>query len=238
VKIFNDDIFIKAISNNGFIIVMSLLTQLPLALGIAYLLNRRLPGRAAFRTVFFMPFVVSEVITGVIFTYIFRVNGGLINTILGWLNIEGVAWLAEPDIVMYAVFVTLTWKYFGYHMILYLAGLQSIPEELEEAAKIDGAGAWGVFRYVTLPLLGSTIRLTIYLSVIGSLQQFELVWAMTSGGPVHASETMATAMFRSGFQKQLLGYGSALAIIIFIIAFTFSLIFQRYAMRRDIEGVY
>jgi raffinose/stachyose/melibiose transport system permease protein len=238
--IFNDDIFRTALGNNTFIIAMSLLAQLPLALGLAVLLNSKLWGRAAFRIIFFMPFVVSEVITGILFTYIFRPTsqGGLVNAILGLVGIKGPAWMGEPDIVMYAIFATLTWKYFGYYVVLFLAGLQGIPAELKEAARIDGAARWGVFRHVTLPLLRPTITLTIFLSVIGSLQVFDLVWAMTRGGPVSASETMATYMYRSGFIRQQLGYGSAIAIIIFIIALSFSLIYQRYIMRRDLEGVY
>jgi raffinose/stachyose/melibiose transport system permease protein len=237
--IFSDDIFGIAIGNNVFIIVGSLLFQLPLALGLAVLLNSKLWGRAGFRIIFFMPFVVSEVITGILFTYIFRPTsqGGFVNAILGLVGIKGPAWLAEPDIVMYAIFATLTWKFFGLYVVLYLAGLQGIPAELKEAARIDGANNWGVFRNVVLPLLRPTITLTIFLSVIGSLQVFDLVWAMTEGGPVSASETMATYMYRSGFIRQQLGYGSAIAIIIFLIAFTFSLLFQRFVMRRDFEGV-
>ena len=236
--ILDDQVFRTALGNNLFIIALSLLVQLPLALGLAMLLQSRLPGRAIFRAIFFMPYVISEVITAVIFRYIFRPQGGLINMMLDYVHIDGPAWLATPSIVMYAVFVTLSWKYFGYHMVLYLAGLQGIPAELKEAARIDGASGWNVFRYVTLPLLAPTVRLTIYLSVIGSLQVFDLVWAMTQGGPVSASETMATYMYRTGFLKQQLGYGSALAIIIFLICFGFSLIYQRFAMRREVEGGY
>jgi raffinose/stachyose/melibiose transport system permease protein len=238
--IFDDKIFHIAIGNNWFIIVGSLLVQLPLALGLAVLLNSKLLGRAAFRIIFFMPFVVSEVVTGILFRYIFRTTsqGGLVNAILGLVGIKGPAWMGEPDIIMYAIFATLTWKYFGYYVVLYLAGLQGIPAELREAARIDGAGSWNVFRHVTLPLLRPTITLTIFLSVIGSLQVFDLVWAMTRGGPVNASETMATYMYSAGFIKQQLGYGSAIAIIIFVIAFSFSLIYQRFVMRRDLEGAY
>ena len=238
ISIFQNDTFREALGNNAFIIVFSLIIQLPIALGLAVLLQRRLPGRMLFRTVFFLPFVLSEIITGVIFQYIWRANGGLVNVLLEGVGIDGPAWLGEPDLVMYAVFITLTWKYFGYHMILYMAGLQGIPREVEEAAMIDGADGWQTFRHVTLPLLAPTVRLTIYLSVIGSLQVFDLVWAMTTGGPIGASETMATVMFKSGFLKQLLGYGSALAIIIFLMAFIFSLAYQRSAMRRDLQGIF
>jgi raffinose/stachyose/melibiose transport system permease protein len=238
--IFSDKIFREALGNNLFILVLSLAIQLPVALGLAVMLQRRLIGRAAFRTIFFMPFVVSEVITGLIFRFIFRTTaqGGLINILLDAVGIDGPAWMGEPDVVMWAIFVTLSWKFFGYHMVLYLAGLQGIPAELEEAAMIDGAGGWQVFRYVTLPLLGPTIRLTIFFSVVGSLQVFDLVWAMTRGGPVFASETMATYMYRAGFLKQQVGYGSALAIIIFVLCFGFSILWQRFAMRRDLEGAY
>jgi raffinose/stachyose/melibiose transport system permease protein len=145
------------------------------------------------------------------------------------------AWLADPDTVLYALFAVITWKYFGYHMILYLAGLQNIPAELEEAAQIDGCGRWQTVRYITIPLLGSTIRLTIYLAVLGSLQIFDLVWIMTTGGPVGASHTMATYLYHHGFQRFQLGYGSAIAAIMFLICFGFSLVYQRAVMRRDFE---
>jgi raffinose/stachyose/melibiose transport system permease protein len=137
--------------------------------------------------------------------------------------------------VLYALFVVITWKFFGYHMILYIAGLQNIPAEIEEAAAIDGCNKLQAMRYITLPLLGSTIRLSVYLSVLGSLQFFDLIWVMTTGGPVGASDTMATYLYKFGFQRFQLGYGSAIAVIMFLICFGFSLVYQRVAMRRDFE---
>jgi carbohydrate ABC transporter membrane protein 1, CUT1 family (TC 3.A.1.1.-) len=137
--------------------------------------------------------------------------------------------------VLYALFIVITWKYFGYHMILYIAGLQNIPAEIEEAAAIDGCSRLQTLRYITLPLLGSTVRLTIYLSVLGSLQLFDLIWVMTTGGPVGASDTMATYLYKYGFQRFQLGYGSAVAVILFLICFGFSLVYQRFAMRSDYE---
>jgi raffinose/stachyose/melibiose transport system permease protein len=118
-------------------------------------------------------------------------------------------------------------------MVLFIAGLQNIPNEIEEAAAIDGCSRLQALRYITLPLMGSTIRLSVYLSVLGSLQFFDLIWVMTGGGPVGASETMATYLYRFGFQRFQLGYGSAVAVIMFMICFGFSLIYQRFAMRRD-----
>ncbi|MCB0082683.1 MAG: sugar ABC transporter permease, partial [Caldilineaceae bacterium] len=120
-----------------------------------------------------------------------------------------------------------------YHMILYVAGLQNIPAEIEEAAQIDGASGWQVIRQIVLPLLAPTIRLTIYLAVLGSIQLFDLVWVMTQGGPANASNTMATYMYQFGFLRTQLGYGSSIAVIMFVICFSFSLIYQRRVMRQD-----
>jgi raffinose/stachyose/melibiose transport system permease protein len=237
VRALGDRVFMAALGHNLMLIVLSLLIQLPLALGLALLIRGLLRGRAAFRTIFFLPFVLSEVVTGVIWTFIYRPEGGLVNTLLQAVapGFAQTALLADPNTVLYALFVVITWKFFGYHMILYIAGLQNIPAELEEAAQIDGAGRFQALRYITIPLLGSTIRLTIYLSVLGSLQFFDLVWVMTTGGPVNASDTMATYLFKFGFQRFQLGYGSAIAVLMFLICFSFSLVYQRVAMRRDFE---
>jgi raffinose/stachyose/melibiose transport system permease protein len=236
-RILNDRVFLTALSHNLQLIVLSLLIQLPLALGLALLVRSLTHGRAFFRTVFFMPFVLSEVITGVIWNFIYRPEGGLINILLGAISpsLAQSALLAEPKTVLYALFVVITWKFSGYHMILYLAGLQNIPAELEEAAQIDGCNRFQALRYVTIPLLGSTVRLTIYLSVLGSLQFFDLIWIMTTGGPVNASDTMATYLYKFGFQRFQLGYGSAIAVIMFLLCFGFSIVYQRFALRRDYQ---
>jgi raffinose/stachyose/melibiose transport system permease protein len=121
-------------------------------------------------------------------------------------------------------------------MILMLAGLQGIPRELDEAAAIDGATRRQAIRYVTIPLLGPTIRVSVFLSIIGALQLFDLVWVTTQGGPVNASNTMATYLFDWGFRRFQLGYGSAVAVILFVFALIVALAYQRFVMRRDIEG--
>jgi len=230
-----DAAFVRALGHNLQLAVLSLLIQLPLALGLALLVRGIVRGRALFRTVFFLPFVLSEVVTGVIWNFIYRPQGGLINILFQSFapGLADTALLAEPSTVLYALFIVITWKFFGYHMILYIAGLQNIPAELEEAAQIDGCGRLQMLRYITIPLLGSTIRLTIYLSVLGSLQFFDLIWVMTTGGPVGASDTMATYLYKFGFQRFQLGYGSAVAVIMFVICFGFALFYQRFAMRRD-----
>ena len=231
------DVFWQAVGNNMLVIVLSLLLQIPFSLGLAVLLNRRFPGRAIFRLLFFVPYVLSEAITGIVFSLLLQPDA-LVDATLQNVGLEGLIqdWLGNTDIVMITLFVIISWKYFGFHMILLLAGLQGIPREIEEAALIDGAGRWQAFRYVTLPLIGPTLRVSIFLSVIGALQLFDIVWVMTGGGPLNASTTMAVNMFKTGFVKQQMGYGSALAVLLFLCALVVALLYQRFVLRRDIDG--
>jgi raffinose/stachyose/melibiose transport system permease protein len=235
-QILRDNVFLRALSNNLLIVALSVLVQLPLALALALLIRQNLPGRAVFRVIFFLPYVLSEVITGVLWLFIYNPQVGLLNKILSVIpGFQAQGWLGDPKIVMYALFVVITWKYFGLYLILYMAGLQNIPPELEEAALIDGATGGQAIRYVIVPMLGSTLRLTVYLSVLGSLQIFDLVWIMTTGGPVNASQTMSTYLYKFGFQRFALGYGNAVAVLLFAICFIFSFVYQRYVMRRDYQ---
>jgi raffinose/stachyose/melibiose transport system permease protein len=238
-QILTDRIFMKAVGDCFLIVVLSLGIQLPLALALSIMVGRDLPGRAIFRTIFFLPYVLSEVITGIIWIGLFSADPsrGLINALL--VLMPGVlpqGFLSDIHQVLLCVFVVLTWKYFGLHMLLDLAGLQNIPREIEEAAIIDGANKWQLTRYITIPLLGGTIRTSIYLSVLGSLTQFNLVWIMTKGGPVNASEFMATYMYRFGFVRFLLGYGSAVALVMLLICLAFSAAYLRLARQPDYLG--
>jgi raffinose/stachyose/melibiose transport system permease protein len=233
--ILTDTVFIKALGNVVVLVIFSLALQLPLAMGLAVLVGRNLPGRAIFRTIFFLPYVLSEVNVAIMWMLLYNPDPdrGLLNAIAVALGAQPVTWLADTSIVMLAVFFALTWKYFGFHMLLYLTGLQNIPAEIEEAARMDGANSFQSFFYITLPLLRTTISTSAYISVLGSLQQFILVWIMTKGGPVNASETLSTYMYRFGFVRFQLGYGSAVAIYMFLICLTFSLIYQRLIRQPD-----
>ncbi|MEU5880064.1 sugar ABC transporter permease [Spirillospora sp. NPDC047279] len=233
-----DEVFLGDLWRGFVLIALSVGIQLPFALSMAVLLNQRLRGRAFYRLLFFAPYVLSEVITGVLFTMIFSPDSGLADHVLDLVGLGdlGITWFASPATVLPTIFLVMTWKYFGFHMILYLAGLQSIPRDVLEAAAIDGAGAWQRFRHVTLPLLGPTIRISVFLSVIGAIQLFDLVWVITAGGPVHASETMAITMFQFGFKRYQVGYASAISVVMFLISFVFALLYQRYVLRRDLEG--
>lgn len=232
-----DPVFHQAMEHNLVIALLSLVVQLPLSVSIALLLNRRLRGRAFLRLVVFAPYVLSEAITAVVWLLILQ-PGGFMDELMKSLGLGGLVhqWLADSDIVLYTLFVVITWKYIGFGIILLLAGLQGIPAELREAATIDGATSWQATRFVTIPLLGPTIRIWIFLSMIGSLQLFDLVWIMTAGGPANASNTMASYLIDRGFRRYEFGYGSAVAVILFIVCFVFALLYQRFALRRDTEG--
>jgi raffinose/stachyose/melibiose transport system permease protein len=233
----HDTVFVGAIGHNLIIAVLSVVIQLPLSVGIALMLNRRIRGRAALRLVVFAPYVLSEAITAVIWLLMLQPDG-MVDQSLRAVGLGSLVhqWLADTHIVLYTLFVVCTWKYIGFGIILLLAGLQNIPVELHEAAAIDGATPWETTRSIVLPLLGPTIRIWIFLSVIGSLQLFALVWIMTLGGPADASNTMATYLLEHGFTSYQFGYGSAVAVILFVICFAFALIYQRFALRRDTEG--
>ena len=235
-RAFSDANFTAALRHNVILIVLSLAFQIPFALGLAMLLNTRIKGRAILRTLFFAPYVLSEVVTGVVWRQILRPKGLLdqVMTTVG-LGAHTQGWLSNPDVVLYALFFVISWKYFGFHMVLLLAGLQQIPKELGEAASIDGATSWQKFRYVTLPLLGPTIRVSGFLSIIGALQLFDLVWVTTKGGPIGSSSTMATYLYDQ-FRKSLFGYASAVSIVIFVLSLVVALLYQRFALRRDLGG--
>jgi len=233
----SDPVFQNAIKHNLIFAVLSVALQLPLSIGIALLLNRRVRGRAFLRLVVFAPYVLSEATTAVIWLLILQ-PGGFADALLKAVGLGGLVhqWLADGSIVLYVLFLVITWKYIGFGIILLLAGLQGIPSELREAALLDGATPWTATRFITLPLLGPTIRIWIFLSVIGALQLFDLVWIMTLGGPAGASTTMATYLIDRGFRRYEFGYGSAVAVVLFVICFVFALLYQRFALRRDMEG--
>jgi raffinose/stachyose/melibiose transport system permease protein len=236
---FRDPIFLDALRNNAIILVGSLVVQGPLALGIALLLNRRFRGRSAFRLLVFVPYVLAEVTVGIMWQLIL-VRNGTANAILTDVGLGHfvTGWLANLHIVIWTMLLILTWKYTGFAIILFLAGLANIPDELTEAAAIDGASWWQTQRHVTIPMLGSTVRIWMFLSMIGSLQVFDVIWVASSPAvrSLGASNTMATYMVDHGFTEREWGYGNAVAVILFVISFIAALIFQRFVLRRDVDG--
>lgn len=236
---FRDPIFLDALRNNAIILVGSLVVQGPLALGIALLLNRHFRGRALFRLLAFVPYVLAPVTVGIMWQLILMRNG-TVDSIMASIGLGSLVtgWLANLHVVIWTMLFILTWQYTGFALILFLAGMANIPEELTEAAAIDGASWWQTQRHVTLPLLGSTIRIWMFLSMIGSLQVFDVIWVASTPAvrSLGATNTMATYMVDHGFNQREWGYGNAVAVILFVISFIAALLFQRFVLRRDIEG--
>ena len=237
--IFQDAKFQDALMHNGFILVMSLVIQGPAAIALALLLNQRMRGRSLVRVLIFVPYVISEVIVGTGWGLMLKTTGA-VNHFLERIGLPDwtVEWLSDPKVAIWTLMVIISWKYIGFAVILFLAGLQSIPEELYEAAAIDGASYWKMQRSITLPLLGPTIRIWAFLSIIGSLQLFDLVFiiwgqyvATTAG-----TSTMATYMVGEGRLAGNYGYGNAVAVVLFVISLTIALIYQRFVLRRDTAG--
>ena len=237
VRALTDPVFIGAIGHNLFIVFMSLIVQGPVAIVIALLLNRRMRGRTALRVIIFIPYVLSEVIAGLTWKLLLQPDGpfdAFLQAIgLGHLQ---QLWLADENIVMWTMFAILTWKYIGFAVILFLAGLQGVPDELMEAAQLDGASWWQIQWHITVPLLGPTIRIWAFLAIIGSIQLFDLVWIMTAGGPAGASSTMATYMIDQGINSYRIGYATTVAVILFFICFVFSILYQIFVLRKDMRG--
>ncbi|MEE6296600.1 sugar ABC transporter permease [Georgenia sp. MJ278] len=229
-----DNVFTDAVMHNLTIVVLSILIQLPLGLAIALLLNREMWGRTIMRVVIFVPYVLAEVVAGVIWLMMLQ-PGGLVDALFDSLGLGGLSqlWLGDPDVALYTVMVVLTWKYLGLAIILFLAGLQGVPTDLYEAAQLDGASWWQVQRRITIPLLGPTIRTWGFLSMIGSLQLFDMVWILTKGGPANSTMTMATYLINQGTDRSLYGYASAVAVLLFGISLVIAAFYQFFVLRRD-----
>lgn len=234
-KIINDSVFIKAVLNTFAIVGLSLFVQLPLALFLAIMIGRGIKGRAFYRTVFFLPYVLSETITAVMWRILYNPDPkrGFINAVFQAFGWKMQDWLGNMNLVLFSIFIVLTWKYIGFHMLLYITGLQNIPRDVEEAALIDGVNKRQMLTYITLPLLSGTIRTSAYLSVLGSLQVYAIVWIMTKGGPVNASEVLSTYMYRFSFVRFQLGYGAAVAIVMLIISLIFSITYMSLTRRTE-----
>lgn len=234
---FKDHVFIQAIVHTLILTGLSVVIQGPLSIAIALLLNRKFRGRGFMRLVIFAPYVLPPAVTAVMWLLMLQ-PGGFVDQVMKALGLGGFVqlWLGNIHLALYTNFIVLTWQYVGFGIVLLLAGLQGIPAELREAAAIDGATPWQVTRNVTLPLLGPTIRIWGFLTIIGSLQIFDIVWILTGGGPGNSSTTISTYMIQDGFRSLEFGYGAAIAVILFLFCFVFAMFYQRFALRRDVAG--
>ena len=225
--------FRTAVLNNFLIIGVSIVFQIPLALWLASLVSNRITGALTFRMIFFLPYVLADVAAGLIWRFMYDGDYGLLASLAHLFGYNAPYVLADKHVAIYAVLVVVVWKYFGFHMMLFIAGLQGIDADLYEAADMDGANRWQKFRSITLPLLAPTIRLSVFFSVIGSLQLFDMIMPLTKGGPSDSTQTMVTFLYNYGIIRMKIGFGSAVGVVLFAICVIFAFTYKRIAMRHD-----
>ena len=228
-----DRTFRTALVNNLLIIAVSLAIQLPLALAMAILLADRVRGAVTFRMIFFVPYVLAEIAAGLIWRFVYDGDYGLLAKIATMLGFAAPYVLADRDLAMYAILVVIVWKYFGFHMMLYIAGLQQIDPNLYEAAHIDGATTRQMLWRVTLPLLRPTIMLSVFFAVLGSIQFFDLIMPLTKGGPSDSTQTMVTYLYSYGVTRMRIGFGSAVGVVLFLICVAFAFGYSRIRPRHE-----
>jgi ABC-type sugar transport system permease subunit len=235
VELFQDGAFWNALNNTVVYALVVTPATVILALAFAIMLNRAFVGRAFARTAIFLPFIVSLGIIAIAWAFLLDPNIGLLSY---WLSFVGIVpeqgWLSDPRYAMAAVMIVGVWKNVGFYMVIYLAGLQSIPTDMYEAARLDGANAWQRFRSITLPLLSNQTLLVVVLALIATLQAFDQIYVMTHGGPFFRTETLVMLIYREGFRDLRFGYASAISFVLLIFVFIFSMIQFGYLRRKQV----
>ncbi len=225
-----DPAFMKSIVNVILFALVVIPLQTGLGLVLALLVNQKLAGRNFFRTVYFSPVVTSMVVVSFVWIFLYDKDNGLINQFIGLLGIPPLNWLGNPDTAMLAIIVMSVWQGVGFQMVLFLAGLQGIPDFLYEASSIDGANAWQKFRYVTIPSLRGVFVFIIITITIAAFQLFTQVFVMTNGGPNEATTTVVFHMVRKGFREQDIAMAAAIGVLFFLFIIAISLV-QRFVLR-------
>lgn len=225
----NGDGFRESVLNSVILAGLSVFVQLPIALVIALVLAAGVKGEGFFRSAYFIPVIVSTVVIGQLWMKIYNPQYGLLNTLLKNIGLESWVgeWIGSPETALIAVFIPLIWQYIGYHMLLMYAAIKSIPQDVTEAAKIDGASPYKTAVSIIIPNIKPIIEVCIVFAVTGSLKTFDLIYVLTGGGPVHATEVPSTLMFNTIFHRNMYGYGSAIAIFIIAECLLLTILIQR-----------
>lgn len=226
-RILGDPFFWISLRNTAFYTALYVPLGLVVSLGAALLLNRSVRVARLFRTLFYIPVVSSTVATAAIWFWLLNPQYGLVNAGLGVFGIEGPAWLYDAQWAMIAIVLMSVWAGFGVNMIIFLAGLQGVPVELVEAAKLDGAGPWRVFFHVTLPALSRTMFLVVTLLIISAFQVFDQPYVLTKGGPANSTLTFVYYIYDRGFGRLEMGYAAALSFVLFLVIIGFSVVNAR-----------
>jgi raffinose/stachyose/melibiose transport system permease protein len=235
----HDDRALASITNTLLLTVAIVIVQNGIGLLLALGVNTNIRSRALLRVIFFAPAVVSPVMVAFLWKYVYNPdNGAGLNGILGAVGLGSLRqdWLGNPSLTLWSVAAMVVWQYAGYSMVIFLAGLQGVPAELHEAARIDGAGSWQRFRYVTWPLLAPALTVNLMLSTIGGLKLFDQVYAATNGGPGTSSETLSTVLYKEAFVYGKFGYSTAVALVLALFVAAVSLIQLRYLSAREVTA--
>ena len=232
-----DDIFMGSLKNTMLLLVFSVVAQVPLAILLAIALSSNIRGTRYFKTVYFMPNILASVAIGLMWSFIYNPDFGLINKLLTVLGITDrpILFLADERTVLPSNLVVISWQFIGYHMILYLAAIENIPESLNEISTIDGATFWQRTRSITIPLIKPIIGIDTVLIATGSLRYFDLIYVMSNGGPNHASEVVALYMYYKSFRDMQYGYGSAVAVVLLGLCLIVTVVLNRAFKSEDIQ---
>ena len=225
--------FGTAVRNSLLIVAVSLAVQLPLAMWCALALSERGVGINILRTIFFVPFMLAEVAAGLIWKFVYDGNYGLVPTIGDALGADVPHVLADKFWVMPAILLVITWKYFGFHMMIFIAGLQSIPSEVIEAAKLDGVRKWQIVRHIKLPMIRSAIVISVFFAITGALQLFDIIIPLTNGGPSHTSHSIVTFLYQFGILRMKIGFGGAVSVLLFIACVIVAVVYRRVLFKSE-----
>lgn len=231
-QIAGHSIFHVAVGNTLKIVAVSLFVQMPLALLLALMIYRKTPTNAVFRLIFFLPYILAEVAAGLIWSFVFDGNYGITAAIAQSLGVDSFFILANRDWAFVAVLTVIVWKYFGFHMMIYIAALQGVPEDLVEAARIEGANRRQIVRYVQVPHIRPAIVVSAFFAIIGALQVFDVIIPLTNGGPSNQTHTIVTYLYTFGLTRLKIGFGSAVGVILFIAAILVAVFYQKVFMKR------
>ena len=234
-EIFEDRVSMLALKNTLIFASVTTVGKNVLGLGLALILNTKLRGRTVWRAIYFCPAILGTIVVGLVFSAVLHPTG-LLNDALTFVGLESLtrSWLTDKDIVMFTISAVEIWMYAGFHMAIYLAGLQSIPYDLLEAARIDGASPWQQFRYIIFPLIIPSFNINLIMSLIGGFKVFDMVYVLTNGGPGFASQVVSTMVYEA-FGEGRWGYGTALNLVLFVIISFISLVVLNFFRKREVE---
>lgn len=231
VSMVEDPLFWKVLGNTFYLAVGTIIIRLILAMGLALLLNQKLAGRSVYRAIIFSPTFTTGAAIAIVWTWIMDPNVGLLRLPLNLVGLASPNWLVDVNWTIPALIIVSIWKGLGYDMVIFLAGLQGVPVELYEAARVDGAGRWALFRYITLPMISPITFFLVITSIISSLQIFDLVSVMTGGGPLNSSATIVYYIYQNAFKFFRIGYASALSLVLFLITLGITVFQTRLSKR-------